>query len=112
MPFIPAENTKLLVYIIANLQEMNTSLSPGTLYLGFRPDVLFKRTKIPLRVDVEVYAKMANTQAEIPIDSSTVTSNSNVSSQPNNPLSRKLNKILETRLDNDKVRRTVWFHAS
>ncbi|XP_051521056.1 conserved oligomeric Golgi complex subunit 6 isoform X2 [Myxocyprinus asiaticus] len=26
----------------------------------------------------------------------------NVSSQPNNPLSRKLNKILETRLDNDK----------
>uniref|UniRef100_A0A3B3H817 Conserved oligomeric Golgi complex subunit 6 n=1 Tax=Oryzias latipes TaxID=8090 RepID=A0A3B3H817_ORYLA len=45
---------------------------------------------------------MANTQAEIPIDSSTVTSNSNVSSQPNNPLSRKLNKILETRLDNDK----------
>lgn len=24
-------------------------------------------------------------------------------SQPNNPLSRKLNKILETRLDNDKV---------
>uniref|UniRef100_A0A8C8A3B5 Conserved oligomeric Golgi complex subunit 6 n=1 Tax=Oryzias sinensis TaxID=183150 RepID=A0A8C8A3B5_9TELE len=46
--------------------------------------------------------KMANTQAEIPIESSTVTSNSNVSSQPNNPLSRKLNKILETRLDNDK----------
>uniref|UniRef100_A0A8C8A1S9 Conserved oligomeric Golgi complex subunit 6 n=1 Tax=Oryzias sinensis TaxID=183150 RepID=A0A8C8A1S9_9TELE len=45
---------------------------------------------------------MANTQAEIPIESSTVTSNSNVSSQPNNPLSRKLNKILETRLDNDK----------
>uniref|UniRef100_A0A3P9MBY5 Conserved oligomeric Golgi complex subunit 6 n=1 Tax=Oryzias latipes TaxID=8090 RepID=A0A3P9MBY5_ORYLA len=45
---------------------------------------------------------MANTQAEIPVDSSTVTSNSNVSSQPNNPLSRKLNKILETRLDNDK----------
>uniref|UniRef100_A0A3P9IH71 Conserved oligomeric Golgi complex subunit 6 n=1 Tax=Oryzias latipes TaxID=8090 RepID=A0A3P9IH71_ORYLA len=45
---------------------------------------------------------MANTQAEIPIDSSTVTSNSNVSSQPNNPLSRKLSKILETRLDNDK----------
>lgn len=25
-------------------------------------------------------------------------------SQPNNPLSRKLNKILETRLDNDKVK--------
>ena len=24
--------------------------------------------------------------------------------QPNNPLSRKLNKVLETRLDNDKVR--------
>ena len=23
--------------------------------------------------------------------------------QPNNPLSRKLNKVLETRLDNDKV---------
>uniref|UniRef100_A0A8C8A2A9 Conserved oligomeric Golgi complex subunit 6 n=1 Tax=Oryzias sinensis TaxID=183150 RepID=A0A8C8A2A9_9TELE len=35
-------------------------------------------------------------------EASTVTSNSNVSSQPNNPLSRKLNKILETRLDNDK----------
>ncbi|XP_051963265.1 conserved oligomeric Golgi complex subunit 6-like isoform X1 [Xyrauchen texanus] len=29
-------------------------------------------------------------------------SGGNVSSQPNNPLSRKLNKILETRLDNDK----------
>lgn len=35
-------------------------------------------------------------------DSSTVTQNANASSQPNNPLSRKLNKILETRLDNDK----------
>ncbi|XP_051535392.1 conserved oligomeric Golgi complex subunit 6-like isoform X2 [Myxocyprinus asiaticus] len=29
-------------------------------------------------------------------------SGGNVSSQPNNPLSRKLNKILETRLDNDR----------
>ena len=28
---------------------------------------------------------------------------SDVSSQQNNPLSRKLNKILESRLDNDKV---------
>uniref|UniRef100_A0A8C8A8K5 Conserved oligomeric Golgi complex subunit 6 n=1 Tax=Oryzias sinensis TaxID=183150 RepID=A0A8C8A8K5_9TELE len=39
---------------------------------------------------------------DVELQSSTVTSNSNVSSQPNNPLSRKLNKILETRLDNDK----------
>uniref|UniRef100_A0A673KCC6 Conserved oligomeric Golgi complex subunit 6 n=1 Tax=Sinocyclocheilus rhinocerous TaxID=307959 RepID=A0A673KCC6_9TELE len=30
------------------------------------------------------------------------TNSGNASSQPNNPLSRKLNKILETRLDNDK----------
>uniref|UniRef100_A0A7N6ACD4 Conserved oligomeric Golgi complex subunit 6 n=1 Tax=Anabas testudineus TaxID=64144 RepID=A0A7N6ACD4_ANATE len=30
------------------------------------------------------------------------TANPNAASQPNNPLSRKLNKILETRLDNDK----------
>ena len=31
-------------------------------------------------------------------------------SQPNNPLSRKLNKILETRLDNDKV--TAFLHLA
>uniref|UniRef100_A0A7N6F9M3 Conserved oligomeric Golgi complex subunit 6 n=1 Tax=Anabas testudineus TaxID=64144 RepID=A0A7N6F9M3_ANATE len=35
-------------------------------------------------------------------DSATVIQNPNAASQPNNPLSRKLNKILETRLDNDK----------
>ncbi len=48
---------------------------------------------------------MAETKAELSIDASNLhTSNSsNASSQPNNPLSRKLNKILETRLDNDKV---------
>uniref|UniRef100_A0A8C2I0C6 Conserved oligomeric Golgi complex subunit 6 n=1 Tax=Cyprinus carpio TaxID=7962 RepID=A0A8C2I0C6_CYPCA len=43
--------------------------------------------------------------AKLSIDASNLhTSNSsgNASSQPNNPLSRKLNKILETRLDNDK----------
>ncbi|XP_050985347.1 conserved oligomeric Golgi complex subunit 6 [Labeo rohita] len=48
---------------------------------------------------------MADTKAELSIDASNIhTSNSsgNASSQPNNPLSRKLNKILETRLDNDK----------
>ncbi|KTG48001.1 hypothetical protein cypCar_00042196 [Cyprinus carpio] len=48
---------------------------------------------------------MADTKAELSIDASNLhTSNSsgNASSQPNNPLSRKLNKILETRLDNDK----------
>uniref|UniRef100_A0A673K6N2 Conserved oligomeric Golgi complex subunit 6 n=1 Tax=Sinocyclocheilus rhinocerous TaxID=307959 RepID=A0A673K6N2_9TELE len=48
---------------------------------------------------------MAETKAELSIDASNLhTSNSsgNASSQPNNPLSRKLNKILETRLDNDK----------
>ena len=30
-------------------------------------------------------------------------------SQPNNPLSKKLNKILETRFDNDKVLRVASF---
>ncbi|KAM9853380.1 conserved oligomeric Golgi complex subunit 6 [Aulostomus maculatus] len=35
-------------------------------------------------------------------DSSASIQNQNASTQPNNPLSRKLNKILETRLDNDK----------
>uniref|UniRef100_A0A8D0A0C2 Conserved oligomeric Golgi complex subunit 6 n=1 Tax=Sander lucioperca TaxID=283035 RepID=A0A8D0A0C2_SANLU len=46
---------------------------------------------------------MADTKVEISTDSSTVTQNTNAASQqPNNPLSRKLNKILETRLDNDK----------
>ncbi|XP_078101888.1 conserved oligomeric Golgi complex subunit 6 isoform X2 [Sander vitreus] len=46
---------------------------------------------------------MADTKVEISTDSSTVTPNTNAASQqPNNPLSRKLNKILETRLDNDK----------
>ena len=29
------------------------------------------------------------------------------SSQPNNPLSKKLNKLLDTRLDNDKVYKDV-----
>uniref|UniRef100_A0A671MLW4 Conserved oligomeric Golgi complex subunit 6 n=1 Tax=Sinocyclocheilus anshuiensis TaxID=1608454 RepID=A0A671MLW4_9TELE len=44
-------------------------------------------------------------EGKLSIDASILhTSNSsgNASSQPNNPLSRKLNKILETRLDNDK----------
>ncbi|XP_037534253.1 conserved oligomeric Golgi complex subunit 6 [Nematolebias whitei] len=45
---------------------------------------------------------MASSKVETSADSSTLSSNSNVPSQPNNPLSRKLNKILETRLDNDK----------
>lgn len=44
---------------------------------------------------------MASTKIEISTDSSAITQNQNA--QPNNPLSRKLNKILETRLDNDKV---------
>ena len=48
---------------------------------------------------------MADTKADFLADSSTVTPTQNATSQPNNPLSRKLNKILETRLDNDKVRR-------
>lgn len=47
---------------------------------------------------------MADTKVEISADSVTVMQNPNALSQPNNPLSRKLNKILETRLDNDKVR--------
>ncbi|XP_045915834.1 conserved oligomeric Golgi complex subunit 6-like [Micropterus dolomieu] len=41
---------------------------------------------------------MSDTKVEM----STVIQNPNAPSQPNNPLSRKLNKILETRLDNDK----------
>ncbi|KAB5550474.1 hypothetical protein PHYPO_G00054150 [Pangasianodon hypophthalmus] len=46
---------------------------------------------------------MADTKVEISSDSSSLLpNNGNVSSQTNNPLSRKLNKILETRLDNDK----------
>uniref|UniRef100_A0A3Q0T7M7 Conserved oligomeric Golgi complex subunit 6 n=1 Tax=Amphilophus citrinellus TaxID=61819 RepID=A0A3Q0T7M7_AMPCI len=45
---------------------------------------------------------MADIKVEISADSSTAAQNSNAASQPNNPLSRKLNKILETRLDNDK----------
>lgn len=50
---------------------------------------------------------MADTKVEISADSSTITQNQNAQSQPNNPLSRKLNKILETRLDNDKVRHCI-----
>lgn len=46
---------------------------------------------------------MADTKVEISADSSTAAQHVNAASQPNNPLSRKLNKILETRLDNDKV---------
>ncbi|XP_055051900.1 conserved oligomeric Golgi complex subunit 6 [Misgurnus anguillicaudatus] len=48
---------------------------------------------------------MAETKAELSTDTSNLhisNSSGNVSSQSNNPLSRKLNKILETRLDNDK----------
>lgn len=49
---------------------------------------------------------MADTKVEMSNESSATTQNPHASPQPNNPLSRKLNKILETRLDNDKVRRT------
>ncbi|KAM9801704.1 conserved oligomeric Golgi complex subunit 6 [Neosynchiropus ocellatus] len=45
---------------------------------------------------------MADTKAENSSDTSVGMQNPNLPSQPNNPLSRKLNKILETRLDNDK----------
>ncbi|XP_063060336.1 conserved oligomeric Golgi complex subunit 6 [Engraulis encrasicolus] len=45
---------------------------------------------------------MADTKADIAGDNPLTQSSSSVTSQPNNPLSRKLNKILETRLDNDK----------
>ncbi|KAM8854429.1 conserved oligomeric Golgi complex subunit 6 isoform 1-T1 [Synchiropus picturatus] len=45
---------------------------------------------------------MADTKAESSSDTSVGMQNPNAPSQPNNPLSRKLNKILETRLDNDK----------
>ncbi|GAA6098551.1 conserved oligomeric Golgi complex subunit 6 [Tachysurus ichikawai] len=44
---------------------------------------------------------MADTKVDISSDN-LIPNNGNVSSQTNNPLSRKLNKILETRLDNDK----------
>ncbi|KAM6946221.1 conserved oligomeric Golgi complex subunit 6 [Aplochiton taeniatus] len=43
---------------------------------------------------------MAETKMEISSDN--LTAGGNTPHQPNNPLSRKLNKILETRLDNDK----------
>ncbi|XP_077467080.1 conserved oligomeric Golgi complex subunit 6 isoform X1 [Stigmatopora argus] len=53
---------------------------------------------------------MADAKVEMATDSSScsssfsspLTQSANGTSQPNNPLSRKLNKILETRLDNDK----------
>nr|XP_057936240.1 conserved oligomeric Golgi complex subunit 6 isoform X2 [Doryrhamphus excisus] len=45
---------------------------------------------------------MADTKVELPTDGASALQNTNATSQPNNPLSRKLNKILETRLDNDK----------
>lgn len=50
---------------------------------------------------------MADAKVEISADSSTIIQNQNAQSQPNNPLSRKLNKILETRLDNDKVNHCI-----
>ena len=40
---------------------------------------------------------------------------SNLSNQPNNPLSKKLNKILDTRIDSDKVlflMRTLVFNVT
>lgn len=49
---------------------------------------------------------MADTKVDIAVDSSTTVQNQNAPPQPNNPLSRKLNKILQTRLDNDKVSAT------
>uniref|UniRef100_A0A8C4NYQ3 Conserved oligomeric Golgi complex subunit 6 n=1 Tax=Dicentrarchus labrax TaxID=13489 RepID=A0A8C4NYQ3_DICLA len=45
---------------------------------------------------------MGDTKVEMSSESCTVIQNQNAQPQPNNPLSRKLNKILETRLDNDK----------
>ncbi|KAL0972649.1 hypothetical protein UPYG_G00192370 [Umbra pygmaea] len=41
-------------------------------------------------------------KVEMSTDTAGIQNNSNVPSQQNNPLSRKLNKILDTRLDNDK----------
>lgn len=52
---------------------------------------------------------MASTKVEMSGDSSAVMQSQNAPSQPNNPLSRKLNKILETRLDNDKVNRLASY---
>ena len=53
---------------------------------------------------------MADAKAESSVDSSALIPNSgNVSSQTNNPLARKLNKILETRLDNDKVSESLIY---
>ncbi|TMS07880.1 Conserved oligomeric Golgi complex subunit 6 [Larimichthys crocea] len=45
---------------------------------------------------------MADVKVEVSTDSSAGIHSSSAASQPNNPLSRKLNKILETRLDSDK----------
>ncbi|CAB1430436.1 unnamed protein product [Pleuronectes platessa] len=45
---------------------------------------------------------MAEIKVETSADSPAVLHSPHASTQPNNPLSRKLNKILETRLDNDK----------
>ncbi|XP_077421864.1 conserved oligomeric Golgi complex subunit 6 [Vanacampus margaritifer] len=47
---------------------------------------------------------MADAKVDSAVDSSSAAllKNTNATPQPNNPLSRKLNKILETRLDNDK----------
>ncbi|XP_028976179.2 conserved oligomeric Golgi complex subunit 6 isoform X1 [Esox lucius] len=45
---------------------------------------------------------MAENKINISNDTAVIQNSGNVPSQQNNPLSRKLNKILETRLDNDK----------
>ncbi|XP_061916872.1 conserved oligomeric Golgi complex subunit 6 [Entelurus aequoreus] len=45
---------------------------------------------------------MADVKVDLPADATSALQNATVTPQPNNPLSRKLNKILETRLDNDK----------
>ncbi|XP_023996794.2 conserved oligomeric Golgi complex subunit 6 [Salvelinus sp. IW2-2015] len=45
---------------------------------------------------------MSENKVEMSTETALIQNSGNVPSQQNNPLSRKLNKILETRLDNDK----------
>nr|XP_029510669.1 conserved oligomeric Golgi complex subunit 6 [Oncorhynchus nerka] len=45
---------------------------------------------------------MSENKVEMSTETALIQNSGNVPCQQNNPLSRKLNKILETRLDNDK----------
>uniref|UniRef100_A0AAZ3QEV1 Conserved oligomeric Golgi complex subunit 6 n=1 Tax=Oncorhynchus tshawytscha TaxID=74940 RepID=A0AAZ3QEV1_ONCTS len=66
------------------------------------PDIYCRRTKHLPGLTWRRLFTMSENKVEMSTETALIQNSGNVPCQQNNPLSRKLNKILETRLDNDK----------